>query len=488
MVAALKKGEIDFADSLERDVVQLAEERQGHHHRPGRVLRLRRARVQHRRGDRRRHPDRRRQPAPQGQAGPAGDQLRDRQQDPGRQGPRRLRRAPAPRSSRRSTPTPHYDPADKTRNYDPDKANQMLDDAGYTKGSDGIRVDPASGKKLSFRLFGRDDSPTSKDSVQYIAGWLKDIGIEAKIQIVSEDKLTEIIGERRVRHVRVGLGGRARPGLPAVDVHCAPRAAPRTAARSAPACPTASTATRPTTRCTQQQSTRPTANARAEIVKQMQQMLYDDAPYVVTYYYDNLEAYRTDRFTDFKPQPDPKGSLLFQYGTYSYRNITPGHAGRRPRRPAAPACRVGLAAGALVVLGLGGFLVDPLAAYGRRPGVASRGTDQPCRDAAVGPVRRRLRPAASGGRHHGPVRGHARSWPRWPACCSSRSSTSSCSGCCPATRPRSSPATTRCRPSASPQLRHEFGLDEPLWRAVHHLPGEPVRTATWASRSSSASR
>ena len=36
---------------------------------------------------------------------------------------------------------------------------------------------------------------------------------------------------------------------------------------------------------------------RAETVKAMQKMLYDRRAYVVTFYYDNLEAYRSDRFT-----------------------------------------------------------------------------------------------------------------------------------------------------------------------------------------------
>ena len=53
----------------------------------------------------------------------------------------------------------------------------------------------------------------------------------------------------------------------------------------------------------------------------MQRMLYVDAPYVVTFYYDELQAYRSDRFAGFLAQPDPGGVVLFQYGTYSYRNI-----------------------------------------------------------------------------------------------------------------------------------------------------------------------
>ena len=46
-------------------------------------------------------------------------------------------------------------------------------------------------------------------------------------------------------------------------------------------------------------------------------------PAVFAGYYDNPEAYRSDRFTGFVPQPDPDGSLLFQYGTWSYENLKP---------------------------------------------------------------------------------------------------------------------------------------------------------------------
>jgi peptide/nickel transport system substrate-binding protein len=68
---------------------------------------------------------------------------------------------------------------------------------------------------------------------------------------------------------------------------------------------------------------------RAETVKTMQKMLYDDAPYAMTYYYDDLQAYRSDRFTNFKPQPAPDGSLMFYYGTYSYTSLRPVSAEKK---------------------------------------------------------------------------------------------------------------------------------------------------------------
>ena len=65
----------------------------------------------------------------------------------------------------------------------------------------------------------------------------------------------------------------------------------------------------------------------------MQQILYDDWPYAVTYYYDNLIAYRTDRFEGFLPQPDPNGSYLFQYGTWTYENLKPVSGGEQSSGP-----------------------------------------------------------------------------------------------------------------------------------------------------------
>ena len=63
---------------------------------------------------------------------------------------------------------------------------------------------------------------------------------------------------------------------------------------------------------------------RDQIVQQMQQMLYEDVPYIVTYYYDDLEAYRSDKWTNVQALPAPNGALIFQsYGTYTYRLIEP---------------------------------------------------------------------------------------------------------------------------------------------------------------------
>jgi len=62
---------------------------------------------------------------------------------------------------------------------------------------------------------------------------------------------------------------------------------------------------------------------RAETVKQMQKMLYADAPYLVTAYNTLGEAFRSDRFACLQPQPDPGGIWLLQYGAKNYLDVRP---------------------------------------------------------------------------------------------------------------------------------------------------------------------
>ena len=55
----------------------------------------------------------------------------------------------------------------------------------------------------------------------------------------------------------------------------------------------------------------------------MQEILYEDAPYLVTAYSSIGEAFRSDRFACFQPQPDPGGIWLVQYGAHNYLNVRP---------------------------------------------------------------------------------------------------------------------------------------------------------------------
>ena len=93
-----------------------------------------------------------------------------------------------PPSSRPSTTTFHLDIEDPI-SYDPDKANQLLDEAGYTKGSDGIRTMPDGSDPLVYQLYSRSNRKTSQTTMELLQGWLKAIGIDSNSRRCRRDAL-----------------------------------------------------------------------------------------------------------------------------------------------------------------------------------------------------------------------------------------------------------------------------------------------------------
>jgi peptide/nickel transport system substrate-binding protein len=205
--------------------------------------------------------------------------------------------------------------------YDPEKAKQLLDAAGYKVGSDGIRTD-AKGNRLSFRLFGRTDSTTSQKAVQFIKGYLAAVGVEANVKMVGEDNLTELIGQGNYDMFEWGWGVEPDPNYMLNVFTCANRSYKQDGAILANVsdsfyCNPAYDA------LNGQQQVETDLAKRQAITGQMMQMLYNDAPYIITYFYDGHEAYRSDRFTNLVHQPEPDGPLTFQWGTWTYEQIKP---------------------------------------------------------------------------------------------------------------------------------------------------------------------
>ncbi len=53
---------------------------------------------------------------------------------------------------------------------------------------------------------------------------------------------------------------------------------------------------------------------RVEVVQEMQKKIFEESPYLVLAYTADGQAYRSDRFACFVPQPKPDGVLVMQYG------------------------------------------------------------------------------------------------------------------------------------------------------------------------------
>ena len=72
-------------------------------------------------------------------------------------------------------------PPDQAFSFDLQKAGQLLDAAGYKKGSDGLRTMPDGSPIGTLRLAARSDASadTSVNTMDYFKEWLADLGIDA---------------------------------------------------------------------------------------------------------------------------------------------------------------------------------------------------------------------------------------------------------------------------------------------------------------------
>jgi peptide/nickel transport system substrate-binding protein len=101
--------------------------------------------------------------------------------------------------------------------YDPDRAGQLLDEAGYAeKDDDGFRVYPdGSGETVSFVVEGtaQQGSP-DEDAVQIIIGYLADVGIKAAYKGIERSLYEEHWG---ANDIDAAFWGSGRSLLPLVD-------------------------------------------------------------------------------------------------------------------------------------------------------------------------------------------------------------------------------------------------------------------------------
>ncbi len=106
---------------------------------------------------------------------------------------------------------------DELMTYDPEKAGQLLDEAGYAIGDDGLRTMPDGSPIGTLRLFARSDSmgDISLNTMDFFKEWLADLGIESEVTAMQSNKLTDVILEGELRRVPVGLVRRAGPDLDA---------------------------------------------------------------------------------------------------------------------------------------------------------------------------------------------------------------------------------------------------------------------------------
>jgi peptide/nickel transport system substrate-binding protein len=204
-------------------------------------------------------------------------------------------------------------PADQKFTFDLAKAGALLDAAGYEKGSDGLRTLP-NGKPIgTLRLAARSDSPTSLNTMDYFKQWLSDLGIKGQVSTYSSSQLTDEIYQGNFDAFQWGWYVEPDPDSMLSYLTCGQR----NGSSDSWYC------NKKYDQLYAQQHTETNDTARAAEIKSMQEILYQDSPYLVTAYSSIGEAVRSDRFACLVPQPNPGGIWLEQYGVYNYVHMKP---------------------------------------------------------------------------------------------------------------------------------------------------------------------
>ncbi len=202
---------------------------------------------------------------------------------------------------------------DEAFTFDLERAGELLDEAGYEKGADGFRTMPDGTPIGTLRLIARPEDKRSVTTMDFVREWLADLGLKSKVTVMESNRLTNVVldGDFDIFH----WGWYVEPDPEAIfDVFtCDQRGNASDSWYCNPEYD----------RLYAEQGAEVDEGRRIEKLKEMQQILFEESPYLVLAYTTDGQAYRSDRFACFVPQPEPDGVLLMQYGSANYRMLRP---------------------------------------------------------------------------------------------------------------------------------------------------------------------
>ena len=202
------------------------------------------------------------------------------------------------------------------RRFDIEEAKRRLDAAGYQLDASGHRLDKDA-KPITLRLTWPDSVEEHATDAQFIQGWFDELGITVDAAVTEEGKLLEDLvgppdGEANWDFYMWGWVGDPDP-MSLLSFFTSGQLGGLNDSFFA------------NTRYDelfdlQQRATDPAE--RKAFIAEMQNIVYDEAPYHVLYNDNELHAYRTDKFAGWINQPPENGTPLFGYGPIGYTKLT----------------------------------------------------------------------------------------------------------------------------------------------------------------------
>lgn len=235
-------------------------------------------------------------------------------------------------------------PAEEAAVYNPERAARLLDAAGYRRGPNGVRTLPNGTAMQPLRLIGRSGEPTSLGTVQLVREWFENLGVPAKVTAMEENRMLDVTRTGNYDIFEWGWTYDEDPdsilmyfacdqrGLWSDSWYCSDKYDALYAS----------------------QKRRIDPADRVADIRKMQELLYHDAPYIITVAEKGAEAYRSDRFHGL---PTGKAPELL-YDVNSIFKVQPGAAQAGTSAAAGdPKLIVGSGAAAIALVAVSWLLV-----------------------------------------------------------------------------------------------------------------------------------
>ena len=209
----------------------------------------------------------------------------------------------------------HTPPA-TPRTFDIAEAQSRLDAAGYALDGEGRRLDK-EGNPINLRLTWPDSESENATNAQVLVEWFGELGIAVDASVTEEGKLIDDVtgppgGPANYDIYMWGWVGDPDPtslldffrteqiGGSSDSYYSNPRYDELFLLQRAEA----------------------DEAQRKAYLTEMQELVYNEAPYHILYYDAELHAYRTDKFGGWTLQPSEGGTPLFGYGPFGYTKLT----------------------------------------------------------------------------------------------------------------------------------------------------------------------